>query len=236
MTKDNIDPGEFEWGRPSTDDEGQFTGQEQTETVQGSITRRSAQAVRAALPEIPRPERQSFLAASVALMVSIGMLFALSGGATAAATFTAGDVQVTTDNGQITSVTVAPNGTVTYDGLEASANTITVDVQVKKNSSTSWETVGSKTLSPGGTSGSATYNFTNIDVIQNSPLTTADFNAGGDGTSTATDVDVRVHVTLVGVGDSGADVTTSAGDTFTVTANNQPISVDVSGQANTGAS
>lgn len=166
----------------------------------------------------------ALLAASITPLFSGGVL---------AATFTASDVSVTSDNGALTAVTVAPNGSVTYDGLENEPNEIQLAVQV--NVDGTWETATTKTLSATGLQGSVSYDVSEVDLLSATSLSAGDFMAGADGGDAQTTVDVRVQATFVGVEDGGGDMATTAGDSFTVTVNNQPANGGVGGQANTGA-
>lgn len=169
------------------------------------------------------------------VLVSVALLtafFAMSGGATAQTTFDAKNVQVTSDNGQLQSLTVAPNGTVEYSGLEKNISSITVSVSIKKSSSGSWQQLDSQSVSATGYSGTAKYSFGTIDVMQNSGLSKSDFHSK-DGNTATTDLVVRISVTMQGAGAGGADVTSNETDTFTVSVENLPANGNVGGTANT---
>jgi hypothetical protein len=179
--------------------------------------------------------RLSALAVLLALLTVTGTgLF--SGGALAvSASFTASDVSVTANNGQLQSLTVAPTGNVTYDGLENPPSEIELTVQVKVDGS--WENVTTKTVSVSspGLEGNASYDVSQVDLLANSGLQKTDFKATPAEGSVDTNVEMRMHATLVGAGASGGDVVVTGSDTFTVTVTNQPAKGGVRGNANTGA-
>jgi hypothetical protein len=168
------------------------------------------------------------LAASVAALL-------LSGGAMADATFTANDVSVTSNGGNLQSLTAAPSGHIHYDGLEQAPSSVEIVVDVKRSGASSWETVDSKSISATGQAGNVSFDFTTIDLLAASSLKRSDFKSS-DGSTASTDVDIRVTATLVGAGPDGDDVTTDAQQTFTVAVENIPAGGSIGGAANTGGS
>lgn len=150
-------------------------------------------------------------------------------------TFTAEDVSLTTNSGRLTSLTVAPEGDVHYDGLEAEPSSIDVTVAARLSSSSSWETVTSQSISGNGLEGTVNYSFARVDLLTETSMTPSDF-AAADGETESTDVDVQVQVTLVGAGPGGGDVTANATDTMTVSVTNEPAGAGVGGRANSEGS
>lgn len=175
------------------------------------------------------PRRFALVALVTAFLVATaGPMFA---GSTVAASFTASDVEVTSNNGHLESLTVAPNGTVTYDGLENEPADVVLAIEVESSDGT-WDTVETQSLSATGLEGSVSYDFTAIDLIDNSALEETDFHAT-PGSTTDTTVNLRMNATLVGAGPNSSDVHATASDTFTVSVTNQPASGGVGGSANT---
>lgn len=183
--------------------------------------------------ERTRDRRHRLLIVALVLLTGTSAILLVSGDATAHTTFTAGDVAVTSNGGNLKSLTIAPSGDIHYQGLEAAPSSVDVVVEIKQSSSSSWETIGSKSLSASGLAGNVSYSFSTIDVLAQSSLQRSDFRAS-DGTTSTTDLDIRVTATLVGAGPNGDDVTASAAKTFAVSVTNVPAGGDVGGQANTG--
>lgn len=181
-------------------------------------------------------ESRRWMAGTTAVVVGAMLLIstlAFAPGASAHATFTANDVYVTSNGGNLQSLTVAPDGDVHYDGLESVPSGADVEVQMKLANDSTWETVGSKNVSATGQQGDITFNFSTIDVLANSSLTKADFKAAGDGTNQTTTVDIRVVATLYDSGENGNDVTATSATSFDVEVQNEKISTSAGGKANT---
>lgn len=171
------------------------------------------------------------------VMVVVGLLassLVFTGGAHANTTFTASDVTVTGHAGQLDSLTVGPNGSVTYQGLESPDNDVEISVYVKNASSATYTQVAQKTVTSSNYSGSVSYDFADTDILgASSNLQQSDFRAS-DGDSTSVDVDVKVNATILGGGPNGNDVDATAGeDKFTVTVKNVQSGGGAGGQANT---
>lgn len=213
-----IEPGELEWGAHQERD-----GDEQAVSTHLGPQRRIT---------VSTVSRSRVLVVPLVVLVAFGMLFAFSGGATADTMFTASNVDVTSHGGSLQALSIAPSGHVHYAGLESAPSAVTVDVQVKKSSASSWETVGSKSVSATGLVGNLSFDFQQIDLIQQSSLTRQDFKSS-DGTTTATEVDVRLAVTFVGSGPGGSDVTSTAADSFIVNVTNIPAGAGIDGSAGT---
>jgi len=161
------------------------------------------------------------LVAFVAVTVvfgSVGMLF-MSAPASASTSFTANDVSATTANGMLTELTVAPNGTVSYSGLEQEPSGVTVTVEVKGGSASDWKEISSKNHSATGFSGNVSYDFSETRLLQETSMTPSDFKST-DGNSGSTDVQVRVTAVVEDAGQNGDDVTTTSTDSFAVTVEN----------------
>ena len=172
------------------------------------------------------------VAAVCVLVVMAGTLAFTIGSASAHADFTANDVAITSNGGNVKSLTVAPTGDIHYQGLEAAPSSVDVVVEIKQSSGSSWETLDSKSVSASGLEGNVTFDFSTIDVLAASSLGQQDFRSN-DGQTSTTDLDVRVTATLVGAGPNGDDVTTAATQTFTVSVENIPAGGNVGGKANT---
>lgn len=168
---------------------------------------------------------------AVALVLAVVMSSFVSTPAVAHTTFTADDLSVTSNNGVLTSLSVAPAGDVHYDGLEQPPERFDLVVSIKPSGG-SWEQLDEKSLNASGLEGTASYSFSSIDVLKETSLTTADLRAA-DGDSTSTELTVRVEATLVGAGPNGSDVTSTGTDTFAVTVTNEQSGAGVGGQANT---
>ncbi|MEA5388550.1 hypothetical protein VB779_16950 [Haloarculaceae archaeon H-GB11] len=166
--------------------------------------------------------------AALAAAASVGLL---AGTAHAQTTFSANDVSVTGNTGQLQSLMVAPSGTVQYSGLESAPSGATVTVSVKLPSDSSWERVGSKSMSTSGLDGTVQYDFDRIDVIDAASISRGQFGAP-DGQSDTTTVEIRVEAVLAGAGPDGADVTATATDDLKVTVSNVAAGAQAGGQAN----
>jgi hypothetical protein len=175
--------------------------------------------------------------ALITVVVAAGLLVVLAtmtGPTSAHASFTADNISVTSNAGQLIDLKMSPEGDVHYDGLESSPSRIEIAVQVQ-GSGGNWETIDSKSVSATGLEGQVDYSFAQIDVLDHSSLSPGDFRAG-DGASTTTDIDVRTSVVLVGSGSGGSNVTTSATDVLTITITNQAAEARTGGTANASAS
>jgi hypothetical protein len=144
-------------------------------------------------------KRRGWLVAAVFLLIVTTALAFAMGGASAHTEFTANDVTITSNGGNVKSLTVAPTGDLHYEGLEANPSSIDVVVEIKKSSSSSWNTLDSKSLSASGLEGNVSYDFSTVDVLGESSLKQSDFKSS-DGQTSTTDLDIRVTATLVGAG------------------------------------
>jgi hypothetical protein len=169
---------------------------------------------------------------TIVAFVAMGSATFLTSSAMAQTSFTAGDVSATSHNGQLQELTIAPEGSVTYEGLETPASGITVTVQVRPEGGSTWSDLKSKELTASGLHGSATYAFDRMSILQGSTFSKKDFRPA-DGADSTTQVDVRVNVAVREEG--GQTVETRATDTFTVTVTNVARGAGVGGTGNTNA-
>lgn len=159
--------------------------------------------------------------------------FLFAGGA-AAVSLTTENVDATSHNGKIQTLTVAPTGTITYTGFEYDASTVDVVVQVEESNGT-WTNIGYQQLSASGMDGSVSYDFTTISILDNSAWEKSDFEAA-DGENETTPVTIRVTATFHGVDTNGEDFTTSDSATFDVTVENIAVGGGITGKGNTNGS
>lgn len=146
-----------------------------------------------------------------------------------AAAFTARDVELTTHDGTLDRVTVAPDVTVSWTGLDAPADTATITLATRGTDS--WVTAAEQTVPSDGYAGTTTVEFDVVDLTDTAAFTDADFAAPA-GSTKQTDVELRVDATI-SAGEH--DYSTSTGDAFVVTVNNFAAAADATGTANTGA-
>jgi hypothetical protein len=175
--------------------------------------------------------RVGYFALAALILAATSGLVLLSAPIQAHTSFTANDVAVTGNSGQLKSLSIAPEGDVHYSGLEAEPSAVEVTVSAKLGSASTWETVGTTTVSATGLEGAVNYSFARADLLKSTSLKKPDFRAS-DGATESTDVDVRVHATIVGGGPNGSNVTTAATDTMSVSVTNLPAGGRVGGTAN----
>lgn len=171
--------------------------------------------------------------AMVVVTVLAGVPLLSTSGA-ASTSLTTSNVGVTSNSGMLQSLTVAPNGTISYDGLESPPSSVVVTVSVREQSG-SWQQLDRETTSASGLEGSTDYSFPTVDVLGSTSLQRQDFRAP-DGDSKTTTLELRVSVALVGAGPGGSNVTTSATDSFDVTVTNEGARAGVNGRGNTNGS
>lgn len=166
-------------------------------------------------------------------LLAILLIGVVPQGALAHTSFTANDVSMTTNSGRVTSLTIAPDVDVHYNGLEAAPSSIEVVVSTRLNSSSSWKNVASQSLAGDGLEGTVNYSFAEIDLLSATSMKPSDF-AASDGTTGSTGVDIRVEVRLVGAGAGGNNVTATAIDSMSVIVTNEQAGAGVGGTANSG--
>ncbi|MFB6105874.1 MAG: hypothetical protein ABEJ70_02770 [Halobacteriaceae archaeon] len=140
-------------------------------------------------------------------------------GPATAVSFSATDVSVTSQNGKLQDLTVAPTGTVRYSGLEAVPPRATVRTQVRVGGA--WQTVATSRRPVSGHAGSVSFDFAPVSLFSGTGLSASSFAANSPQNPTTTTVTVRVHVTFPGAGPNGADVTVTGRDDFAVTVSKQ---------------
>lgn len=160
--------------------------------------------------------------------------FLFAGGAAAAVDFTAENVDASSHNGDILTLTAAPSGTITYEGFEYGASTVTVDLMVQQPDGT-WTTIDSTNVTASGMAGTVSYDFSAISILDNSGWTKSDFEPI-DGETKTTSLSIRVIATFHGVDVGQSDFTTSDTATFDVTVENVAVGGGVGGVGNTNGS
>lgn len=180
---------------------------------------------------------------ALALVAGGGMFMYSSESAVAATGLTTDNVSVSSADGDIATLAITPDITVSWDGQETEVAEIQATWSVM-TSSTSETTVGSTpfsiTVSSPGTTGSVDHTFSEISLLSNNggALSGSNFDATTDGGSTTTTVTLSMDVTLK---DSGSNTITSQTDVlgpqeYDVTVTNTESTVSSSGTANTSGS
>lgn len=141
-----------------------------------------------------------------AATVAVGFAFLGFGSQPAFAVgVTADDISISTSDGNVTSVTVAPNLTHSWSNLDTGVQTIRTDIDFSDDGSswTGWgradkACVGDTDFDCGATTATINQNiFTPIDVAGDTPVfSLSDFNAS-DGETTTTTVYVRFTIELL---------------------------------------
>lgn len=149
-----------------------------------------------------------------------------------ALSFTVNPVIMTSDDGQIASVTVAPKINLEWEGLDQTPDTAVYEVYIKGPGG-GWNLLGSqpqnwKEFIDGGTTGSASYTFPATEICGIYPYELLD--ADVDGTTTTTDLSIKVKAVLYAGGN--LIISAEADGTFTVNCTNEPASLDTGGAAN----
>jgi hypothetical protein len=178
---------------------------------------------------------KSALGVTVAAGTGLGAIATTSSPATAAS-LNAANVDVTSNDGSLSTLTIAPDVTVTWSGQESGISNIDYvwNVSTGNNSGQIDSTSQSITGSP--TSGDTNKVFPSIDLLQ--VLSAGNFGGAPDGeTSSGTDVTVSLKATLK---DTNGNIVTSKDPlltaTFTVSVTNQASTTGGSGTANTSGS
>lgn len=187
--------------------------------------------------------RRSVLKGAVSSIAVAGggvtLLAAESEPAVAATGLSAADVNVSTNDGSLNTLTLEPDVDVSWDGQETKVS----EVQYTWSASTSFNsgTLGtfSKSVTTPGKNGSVFKSFSRINMLgrNSGPLTASNFESSTDGGSNSTDVTITLDVTLK---DEGGSTITTKNDilsaTYSVTVSNKTSTVSSSGTANTGGS
>lgn len=187
---------------------------------------------------------------AVAVLVAIGLATVAAPG-TLAASFTASDVAISTNDGQISSVTVQPDFDASWSNLDTGVDNVGYTIEVSDDGS-NWESLVIATVdcsnpnadfSCGVTSGTETIYQGNVqyDLLADgdyqsgtSPFSASDFSASEGSTETTT---VHLRITL-SVDDSNGNLVkeTTVTRTFDVTVTNTDGSISISGIMGTGVS
>lgn len=171
----------------------------------------------------------------------------LSDGARADAALGSLDVSgdsVTTDNGQLRSLTVSIDaGHLSYDGLDTPAASVDVnlfaalaggdtDATNNRIATTSYTVADESALETNA--GSVDFTFDSVDVLAARDVRKADFRASTDGGTADTDVDFRLEVVVRNGGDAPL-VEAEDTATATISVTNQARSEGVQGTGSTNA-
>ena len=157
-------------------------------------------------------------------------------------TLTAKDVDVTSNGGELTTLTVAPSVTVDWTGQESQVATVRMTWHAESVSSplnSGTLTTVDQSVSTPAVEGSASKTFTELSLLSGNggPLTASNFASDTDGQSNSRDVKLTMDVTLL----DGSDNEIMAKDgvltaTYTVTVTNENSTVTATGTANTNGS
>jgi hypothetical protein len=165
--------------------------------------------------------------------------------ANVSADFELGGASVTTDNGQLTSLTVdVTSGEATYDGLDETADEVRVNLYAALDESTVFGDSNRIDTTSGAVADSDALNtragrfeftFNGVDVLSSSAFKKNDFAATGDGTETKTTVAFGLEFVVTdSAGATLLSKTTTTRSTVTVT--NEESSGGVSGNGGVTAS
>ena len=157
-------------------------------------------------------------------------------------TLTAKDVDVNSNGGELTTLTVAPSVTVDWTGQESQVATVKMTWHAESVSSplnSGSLTTVSQTVSTPTVEGSSSKTFDQLSLLSanGGPLTASNFAADTDGQSNSRDVKLTMDVTLLD--GNGNQLMTKDGvltATYTVTVTNESSTVTASGTANTSGS
>ncbi|WP_458185068.1 hypothetical protein [Haladaptatus sp. NG-WS-4] len=162
---------------------------------------------------------------------------ALLSGSTAAVDtkFTPNNTEVlTTDDGSVREVVVETSGTVSWDGLEEPAGSLSLSLYAKLDADLQYYELAAQRLDAAGLHGRLEYDFEARNLLDDPGFSAADFEAA-DGTERTRTVWLRLDVTVYGT-DGTTTLTTGYADaSFTVTVENRDERCEISGEANTGA-
>lgn len=151
--------------------------------------------------------------------------------------FTANDISITTDDGELSELTVAPSGQVTWSGLEAEADTVSIRTTVFNDTTNIW--THDPIIDVTGTSGTLTFENAPVNVFnetetRHGSFSPADYTAA-DGSTASYSFDVWVQVYILDA-DNNVLANTKEVVTFDVTITNNETVVETSGTVDTTAS
>jgi len=173
------------------------------------------------------------IGSALAVVAAVALVLTLSGVALAALSFSTNPVTMTSDDGQIASITVAPQINLEWEGLDKTPDTAVYEVYIKGPGG-SWNLLNSKAqnridFGDTGTTGSSTYTFGPMEIGGIYPYELLDADA--DGTTTDTPIEIKVKGELYAGGN--LIISSEADGAFTVSCTNEPASLDIGGAANT---
>ena len=159
-----------------------------------------------------------------------------------AVSVSASDINISTADGNLTSVTITPNMTYSWNNVDSGVYEIKTDVEVSNDGST-WYTSVTDTydcsfFECGAQSTTVNNDITTLDIAgsdfgQTSAFSLSDFNAS-DGQTKTTTVYVRLTARLLD--ENGAMIeTTQVEKSFDVTVTNKEGTLSLSGELNTSA-
>ncbi len=155
-----------------------------------------------------------------------------------AATLSASDVSLSSDDGTITGLTVAPSIDVTWSGLDSTPQSavLTTTVTDPNDAQTTYTFSGQQfDISADTLSGSKTFNMNQQRLLGGTPFQAGDFESTTDGATAerAVRVEVGVQVDLA----DGSSIGSTAGPAeYLVQTTNAAATVSSGGSANTGGS
>lgn len=183
--------------------------------------------------------KASTVVAAVALVVAAGVFIA-SVPALALTGFTANDVSVDTDDGELSELTIAPSGTVSWSGLDSEAEKLHIQINVHNDTTNVY--AADQITAVNGTTNSVDFAFDEINLLDEADtknatsanyLETDQFSAA-DGTSKETTLEVQVNVYILDSDSVIENITEWTSFVVTVT-NNEGV-LTASGTVNTGGS
>lgn len=163
----------------------------------------------------------------------------------AAAALTAANVDITSDDGTVTSLTVEPDITVTWTGLDTAPTSVELALTVSTGARAGFFdsdpshtfTAEVETPETSATTNDAgdTFDMNVYSILANNPFPNTYFDSGTDGDDVVRDVQVQVDVTLKNGGETLATATAGP-SSYAVTVTNLAASATASGVANTAGS
>ena len=158
--------------------------------------------------------------------------------------FSASDITINSNDGTVSSLTMAPSINVTWDGQEQKVGQVKTSWYVSDPSLSSESQVGSQTTtdvsSPttsNESAGGMDLSLGTFNMISNGPLSADNYTNSDESTNLKKDVSISMDLVLA---TTGGDIITTKTDavsaTYTVTVNNRTSTVTATGSANTGGS
>ncbi|WP_158057767.1 hypothetical protein [Halorussus halophilus] len=171
--------------------------------------------------------------AGVAVGGASATLFTRSAGATVETEFTADDLAVETADGTVRGLTVAPAGSIAWDGLEEPARSVSLTLHAKLDADFKFHRLATRTLTARGLHGETAYDFGTQHLLRTDGFEAPDFEAP-DGETRTRHVRLRLSYEVF-AGDDRTSLASGYADTaFSVTVENIAQNGDVSGEANSG--